>query len=157
MTIVQKCVKFNCMEPLNMRWRSCALMCYWLSDIRLSGNVTWQCVYFAMVKYSNSNFSATYSAFRIWTHRASSVKIPCKSMVTLENPFWSVTMHSNGILTLDARCVHPFKLLCFCLEPRNRKVKTAMYQQGRTDFVEKISHFASSCSCSCVNLVAEIE
>ena len=124
------------------------------------------CVYFAMVKYSNSNFSATYSAFRLWTHRASSgassVKIPCKSMVTLENPFWSVTMHSNGILTLDARCVHPFKLLCYCLEPRNRKVKTAMYQRRRTDFVEKISHFASSCSRSCVRvktiyLVAEIE
>ena len=26
----------------------------------------------------------------------------------LENPSWSVTMHSNGILTLDAGCVHPF-------------------------------------------------
>ena len=34
-------------------------------------------------------------------------------MVTFENPLWSVTMHSNRILTLDtqldARCVHPLR------------------------------------------------
>ena len=30
-------------------------------------------------------------------------------MVTLENPFLSVTMHSYGILTLDARCAYPLR------------------------------------------------
>ena len=34
-------------------------------------------------------------------------------MVTLETPFWSATMHSNGILTVDARCVHSLNELFF--------------------------------------------
>ena len=31
-------MKFNCMWPLNIRWRSCTKMCYWLRGITLSSN-----------------------------------------------------------------------------------------------------------------------
>ena len=54
---------------------------------------------------------------KVWTHRASSVKIPLECIVTLQNGFSSVTIDLHGILTLDARCVHILKVYSHWQEP----------------------------------------